>query len=199
MNASSDAAEQVVRLSLEGVEVVARISGSATKELALMLASAMKNQKASKGKTRLSKMLKSGKQLEVFSVKNKDLKKFTKEAARYGILFTVLKDKNNNSPEADVDILARAEDAAKFERIIKKFEMSTVSKAEVTVDGEKKNPDQALTERSHPSEQKSIEERSGRQRKYSVKKKLERFKEEAKDRKLDDITRAIRDVERSGR
>lgn len=37
MNPSGDAAEQVVRLSLEGVEVAAKITGSAAKEVAALL------------------------------------------------------------------------------------------------------------------------------------------------------------------
>ena len=37
MNHSGDAAEQIVRLSLEGVEVAARMTGNAAKEIALYL------------------------------------------------------------------------------------------------------------------------------------------------------------------
>lgn len=37
MNTSGDAAEQVVRLSLEGMEVAAKITGSAAKEVAALL------------------------------------------------------------------------------------------------------------------------------------------------------------------
>ena len=37
MNHSGDAAEQIVRMSLEGVEVAARITGTAAKEVALLL------------------------------------------------------------------------------------------------------------------------------------------------------------------
>ena len=37
MNPGGDAAEQVVRLSLEGVEVAAKISGNGAKNIALLL------------------------------------------------------------------------------------------------------------------------------------------------------------------
>ena len=43
MNTSGDAAEQVVRLSLEGMEVAAKITGSAAKEVAALLYAALKN------------------------------------------------------------------------------------------------------------------------------------------------------------
>ena len=42
MNPGGDAAEQVVRLSLEGAEVAARISGNGAKNIALLLYAALK-------------------------------------------------------------------------------------------------------------------------------------------------------------
>ena len=55
MNQSSDAAEQLVRMSLNGVEVVAKISGEGAVKIAKMLAAASKEQHKTKGKTRLEK------------------------------------------------------------------------------------------------------------------------------------------------
>lgn len=86
MNNSSDAAEQVVRLSLEGVEVAAKITGSAAKNLAVILATVLKEEQKTRGKARLTSMIRSGKELKVFTVQGKDLKKFTQEAKRYGVL-----------------------------------------------------------------------------------------------------------------
>ena len=43
MNHSGDAAEQIVRLSLEGVEVAARITGTAAKEIAMFIVAALKS------------------------------------------------------------------------------------------------------------------------------------------------------------
>ena len=50
MNSSGDAAEQVVRLSLEGLEVVAKVSGEAAKSIAVLLISALKQEQKNKGK-----------------------------------------------------------------------------------------------------------------------------------------------------
>lgn len=66
MNNGGDAAEQVVRLSLEGFEVAARLSGSAAKNIALLLVSVLKQEQKTKGKARLTNMIKSGKELKVF-------------------------------------------------------------------------------------------------------------------------------------
>ena len=47
---SGEAAEQVVRMSLEGVEVAAKISGEGAKDLALILAAVLKEEHKTKGK-----------------------------------------------------------------------------------------------------------------------------------------------------
>ena len=107
MNNGGDAAEQVVRLSLEGFEVAARLSGSAAKNIALLLVSVLKQEQKTKGKARLTNMIKSGKELKVFSIPQKDLKKFTEQAKRYGVLYCVLRDKNTKGENAPVDIIAR--------------------------------------------------------------------------------------------
>ena len=86
MNTSGEAADQVIRMSLNGVEVAARISGKAALEVATMLYAVMKDQKKTKGKTRLTNLLKSGKPLTVFTLPNQDLANFQKEAKKYGIL-----------------------------------------------------------------------------------------------------------------
>ena len=50
MNPGGDAAEQVVRLSLEGVEVAAKISGAGAKNIALLLYAALKEEQKTKGR-----------------------------------------------------------------------------------------------------------------------------------------------------
>ena len=86
MSYSGEAADQVVRLSLNGVEVAAKLSGSAAKQLAIMIYAILKDQKKTKGKIRLTNMLRSGKELKVFAVKDGDLQKFCEEAKKYGVL-----------------------------------------------------------------------------------------------------------------
>ena len=48
MNPGGDAAEQVVRISLEGMEYAVKISGSGAKQLALMLYAAAKQEQKTK-------------------------------------------------------------------------------------------------------------------------------------------------------
>lgn len=49
MNNGGDAAEQVVRMSLEGLEVAMRITGSGAKNLALIIAAALKEEQKTAG------------------------------------------------------------------------------------------------------------------------------------------------------
>lgn len=130
MNTSGDAAEQVVHMSLEGVEVAARITGRGAEQIGMKLYAVLKEEQKTKGKARLTSMLKSGKELKVFTVQEKDLKKFSQEAKRYGVLYCVLRDKNRN-PEAQVDVIARAEDASKIQRITERFKLTTIDAGHV--------------------------------------------------------------------
>ena len=137
MNNSGDAAEQVVRLSLEGFEVVAKVSGEAAKNIAVLLLAALKQEQKAKGKARLSNLIKSGKELKVFSIPQKDLKKFTEQAKRYGVLYSVLKDRNAKGKNVTVDIIARAEDASKISRIVERFNLASVDTASIVTEAEK--------------------------------------------------------------
>ena len=134
MNPGGDAAAQVVRLSLEGVEVAAKNSGNGEKNIALLLYATLKQEQKTKGKARLTSMLKSGKELKVYTITQKDLAKFSQEAKRYGVLYCVLKDKSNKDPTAAVDVIARAEDASKIQRITERFRLATVNRADVSLD-----------------------------------------------------------------
>lgn len=113
MNTAGDAAEQIVRMSLNGVEVAAKITGVGAKELAMMIYAIAKDQKKTKGKIRLSNMLRSEKPLKVFAVKDSELAQFCKEAKKYGVLYCVLKDKD--AGDGLTDIMVRAEDASKIQ------------------------------------------------------------------------------------
>ena len=137
MNNGGDAAEQIVRLSLEGFEVAAKLTGSAAKNIAFLLVSVLKQEKKTKGKARLTNMIKSGKELKVFSIPNKDLKQFTQQAKKYGVLYCVLRDRNTKADNVPVDIIARAEDASKIQRIVDRFELGKIDKASVVNESEK--------------------------------------------------------------
>lgn len=208
MNNGGDAAEQIVRLSLEGFEVAVRLTGSAAKNIAILLASVLKQEisqsNKTRGKARLTNMIKSGKELKVFSFQQKDLPKFTEQAKRYGVLYCVLRDKNTKSDTAMVDIIARAEDAAKIQRISDRFELGKVDKASIVSEAEKDVADREAAANEMPTKSRGeiiVEEAMGKpmqkegnshqnpsvakaaDKKPSVKEKLDRYKAAAKAEK----------------
>ncbi len=141
MNTAGDAAEQIVKMSLNGVEVAAKITGAGAKELAMMIYTILKDQKKTKGKTRLTNMLRSEKPLKVFAVKDSELELFCKEAKKYGVLYCVLKDKD--ASDGLTDIMVRAEDASKINRIFERFNLATVDVGEVRSEIERQRQEQA--------------------------------------------------------
>lgn len=135
---SGDAAEQIVRISLEGTEVALKLTGSAAKNIAAMIYTVLKNRdkNKTKGRQRLTAMLKSGKELKVFTVSEEHLKQFAAEAKRYGVVYCALRGKEK-SADGMVDIMVRAEDASKINRIVERFKLAAVDTASIKRDIEK--------------------------------------------------------------
>ena len=123
---SSDAAESIVRMTLQGVEVAARITGEGAKNIAVLLYTMSKDKQMTKGKTNLNNMLKSGRPLKIFSLRESDLRKFHQEAKRYGVLYTAVTEKKHKLKDGMVDLYVREEDAPKVNRIIERFKLSAV-------------------------------------------------------------------------
>lgn len=131
---NGDAAEQVVRLSLEGAEVALRITGSLTKNGLAALYALLSSREKTAGQTRMAALLKSGKELKLFTIRADELAKFKDVAKQYGVLYTVMRDKERTDPHAEIDIWSRLEDAPKINRIVEKYGFGTVTEvAEVSI------------------------------------------------------------------
>lgn len=144
MYGSGDTADQMVRMTLQGIEVAANVTlkagGATAKSLAATLYAILTDKKKVKGKTHLNSLLKSGKELKVFAIRHEDLKIFCEEAKRYGVLYSVLKEKNNK--DGICDIMVRAEDASKISRIVDKFELAKIDTKAIkeAILAQKENP-----------------------------------------------------------
>ena len=211
MSYSGDAAEQVVRMSLQGAEVAAKITGEGAKHIAVLLYAILKEQNKTKGQVRLTNMLKSGKELKVFAVKDEDLKRFCTEAKKYGVLYCVLKDKN--ATDGITDIMVRAEDASKINRIFERFQLATVdigsikneiekeqTKDSIVLEGEK-YPFQAKTEKSRPSEpistiKKQADKGISTEKRPSVRDELRKIQEKRKSAAKQEIPKPSKEKER---
>lgn len=127
MNPNADAADQVVKITLEGAEFAIRLAGSGAKNVAVMLYAMAKEQNKTRGAERLNNMLRSGKPLKVYTFSAKDMDKFKEVAKQYGILYTILKEKDKTG---DVfDVLVRADDESKINRIVERFSLTKIDTA----------------------------------------------------------------------
>lgn len=162
MNTSGDAAEQVIRLSLEGADFLLRLTGTGLKNLAFLLISALKSadMHKTKGKTRLTAMLKSGKPLTVFSINNADLEVFAKEARHYGVLYCALGNPAG-SPDGVTDILVKQEDAVRINRIVERFQLAAVNTAEIKSEILNEREEQAQTPEEAQAEEALLDDLFG--------------------------------------
>lgn len=120
MNLGGDAADQVVRYSLEGIDYSLRLSGTLAKNLAVFFVAVLKDQKKTYGKTRMVRMLKENRPLKFFTVPSDRLKEFAKEGKKRGLLYVVIRDRKNPS---QCEIMVFADDAAKVNRVMDKMNL----------------------------------------------------------------------------
>lgn len=159
MSTSSDAADQVVKFSLDGFEVIAKLSGTGAKNIAAMLYAIMKDKKQTKGKTRIVNMLKTGKPLKIFSVKQEDLEVFAKEAKVYGIQYCALMNKKNKNIDGMVDIMVKDEDSSRINRIVERFKLATTKEVDVRTEVVKAIDERNEKKGQNPND-KGVQEKS---------------------------------------
>lgn len=209
MNYSNEA-EQVVKIVLDGSEWVLKLTGAGLEHLIPMISAALKGDKQTKGKARLETLIRSGKPLKAFAVKDEQLELFTREAKKYGVMYTALKDEKGGSGWTDV--LAKVDDAGMINRIFERFNLMTAdpealtreimaeraAKAQDPVDrnleevlqakeaeGEKRDPKE-MTETPSRSENSSgitatiLSDISEEERRPSVKKEMKKIEAELK-------------------
>lgn len=123
MYQSGDAAEQVVRIGLEGAEFALKVTGSAAKNIAAALYVVLKDQKKTKGRARIAAMLREKRPLKVYTIKKADCPEFARQARGYGILYAPIPVRKKDDT---VDILVFEDDAARANRIVERFNLTVV-------------------------------------------------------------------------
>ena len=124
MNYGGDAADQIVRYSLEGTEIALKLTGEAAKNFAVFAAAVLKDQKKMHGKTNLTRLLRDGKPLKFFTVPEERMKEFAQNANARGLLFVPIRDKTKE--DGKIEIAVWAEDAAKVNRVLEKMKIDYV-------------------------------------------------------------------------
>lgn len=153
---SSDSAEELIKIYLDGVGFTLKIAGEGSKNLITFLIALSKDNKQTKGKTRLANMLKTGKELKIFTIRSEDLKKFSQEAKKYGVLYCVLADKKNEKIDGLVDIMVRQEDASKVDRIAERFNFTDIATIQHEIEKEKEEKAKTIEEKSE--DEKMVDE-----------------------------------------
>ena len=128
MSVTGETADQLTRMTLQGIQFAAGLSakagGKTLKSLSVFLYSVIDKQKKVKGKTNLKSFLKSEEELKIFAIHRKDLHSFYKEAKRYGVLYhVIMKEKGE---DGICDIMIKAKDANKVARIANRLEIGTL-------------------------------------------------------------------------
>ena len=120
MNLGGEAADQVVRYSLEGIDHGLRLSGTMAKNLAVFLAAVMKNNQKSYGRISMARMLRENRPLKFFTVPSNRIHEFSKEAKKRGLPYVVIRDRKN--PKL-CELMVFADDAAKVNRVMDQMEL----------------------------------------------------------------------------
>ena len=138
MSQGSDAAEQMVKETMIISETAAQLAGLGAKNLAVLLTLYLREEHQLKGETNLKKLLKEGKEIRVFCLDKDNLAEFKQHAKDYGIVYSALKQKNDESNI--IDVLVKAEDTPRVNRILEKMNYPLPSEDEKT--GEKIKADE---------------------------------------------------------
>lgn len=119
MSQGSDAAEQMVKETMIISETAAKLAGLGAKNLAALLTLYLREEHQLKGETNLKKLLKEGREIRVFCLDKDNLAEFKQHAKDYGIVYSALKQKNDESNI--IDVLVKAEDTPRVNRILEKM------------------------------------------------------------------------------
>lgn len=114
-----EAADQLVRMMLSGTEVAVRLGGSALKNMLALSLALAKNNKTISGRVNLSKMLRETRDLRQFPMTPEHYKEFSKLAKKQKILFSAIRDKDDQGKLIDVILPVTELDRANmiFERM----------------------------------------------------------------------------------
>lgn len=143
MSSNGEAAEQVTRIILDGTEVLLKLTGRGAERAAVLVYTTLRQQEKTKGAARLSSMLRSGKPLKVYTFEEKDLPKFKEVAKQYGVLYSILKEKDKTG--GVFDVLVRADDENKINRIIERFSLTKLDTTSLKVELEKEKSEREQT------------------------------------------------------
>ena len=145
---SGDAADEVVRIMLNGTEVAVRLAGSGMKNLAAMLIAWSKKEKKPYGKTNMMRLLKSGEELQVISLDREQYKQF-KTLAKKKVLYAPFL--NTKEQDGKVEVVISSKSIPLVNYILKKIGYGDVQQNEQEELSKKKQSTPSQRSSSEPT------------------------------------------------
>lgn len=156
MSEEAQAVQMIFSAAGKTAELLGRAAigaGKGAMKLLLFAIALAKSQPRTKGKIKLEKMLSQGKELVPFQILERDKRTFHKLAKDYGITYVMVK--NSKTQDGRVEVIAKAEDAGRINRIIERLGYPAPTR-----EGEEKNAVTRTLSKEESKEYGSFNERS---------------------------------------
>ena len=123
MNNYSNESDQVFRYVMNGMQILLKVTGTASREMIAFFAAMQKKaDEKTSGRQKLKKLLASGSELKVFTIKGRDkFRIFADNAKKWGVVYSVVRREAKDRKDEIYEVLVKAEDAAKLNRMIEKY------------------------------------------------------------------------------
>ena len=165
-----------------------KLSGLAAKNFAMFVYAVLSDQKKTRGKTRMVRMLKEQRPFKFFRLPAEFMKEFAKEAKGYGLLYVPIR--NKKKPES-IEVVVFADDAAKIQRIYDNLGLDYVkAQAGEMMIGQEDEP--VAPTAPTPSQSQTVQMENGSEgperipeQKPSVRKELQEIKQEQAEKKAE--------------
>ena len=145
MDTSGEVADLLVREGIQLTEETIKLLAAGSKNLAALLWALAKDEKKLVGKTGMARLIREGKELKVFRIKESDLEEF-KKFAKKNVLFSVIKD--TKTTDGVVDLVTNVDFVAQVNLFMERRGYPVPDKAQE--DGSKKAAPRAQQGNSSP-------------------------------------------------
>lgn len=156
-NVAIKGVDLAANVALKGVKLTTNVAGKGALSLATFLLAAIKDQKRTKGKTRIKAF--QGKPTKVFVMRREDFEEFATEAKKYGVLYAAVVDKKRQ--DGLVDVVVNAGDAARVNRIAERFTLTAKEVEQAHREREHEQKDSQEEPQSHTVDDTLLEEMLG--------------------------------------
>ena len=180
-----DAAEQMVRILLDGTETVVKITGEGARQLAAFLYAWAQQERgknpAQHGRTSMVRLLRSGQELQVFRLRKEEYAAFKPQARQYKLLYAALR--NRRDPDGLIDVVVRTDEIPRVNHVLERLGYGSVQQGENSK--KKEPPSSRSSSAAGDRPRRSAEGADSRgERKPSVKAKLELYRKETEKPKV---------------